>query len=150
MKKILSYICILISFAVATDHAPLDISPRLELIGRTTRCTEIQHSDDIIRWVCANSMRYRDIPSTYIVEVDFALVRWEISYSAYSSANTDTLYSWKYILSLKDTTIFEYKYHFADTTRVVDSWRKGKVHYERFRSQIYAFRAFTENIWTKQ
>lgn len=152
MKKILSYICILISFAVATDHAPLNISPRLELIGQTTRCTKISHhDDDSMRWICVNSMRYRDVPSTYMVEVDFTLNRWEISYSGYSSVNTDTtMYSWRYILSIKDTTISEYQYHFVDTTRVVDNWRKGKVHYERFRSQIYAFRAFTENLWTKQ
>lgn len=149
MKKVLSYICILISFAVATDHAPLNISPSLELIGQTTRCTKISHHDDGMRWICVNSMRYRDIPSTYVVEVDFILKRWEISYSAYA-ANSDTLYHWRYILSINDTTISEYQYHFVDTTRVVDKWRKGKVHYKRFRSQIYAFRAFTENLWTKQ
>ena len=149
MKKILSCICILISFAVATDHAPHNISPSLELIGQTTRCTKIRNDDDIIRWVCANSMRYRDIPSTYIVEVDFELARWEISYCAYGSYS-DTLYWSKYIVSFKDTTIFGYQYHFDDTTRVVDSWHKGKVHYERLRSQVNALRAFTENIWTKQ
>ena len=148
MKKFLSYIFVLISFTVAADHAPLNILPRLELISQTTRCTEIQHHDDFRRWICANSMQYRDVPSTYFVKVDFVLSRWEIS-STYVT-NSDSLYYWTYIVSMKDTTIFEYRYHYDDTDRIVDEWRKGKVQYERLKYQMLAIRSFIENIWTKE
>lgn len=147
MKKILSYICILISFTVAEDHAPRNISPTLEILGNTTRCIKTQHYDDFERWICvdANGERYYDVTTTYVVEVDFELGRWEISYTNRTVNCDDTLYYTKYIASYKDTTISEYRYHYDDTTRVVDEWQKGKVHYERLKHQILAIRAFTEN-----
>ena len=147
MKKFLSYIFVLISFTVAADHAPSNIAPRLELIGQTTSCTKTVDNDEHMIWICVESMRYCDIPSAYVVEADFVLLRWEIS--ATYAKDCDSTYYWKYIASAKDTTIFEYRYHYDDTTKIVDAWRKGKVQYERLRYQTLAIRSFTKNIWTK-
>lgn len=164
MKKILSYMCILISLAVATDHAPLNISPRLELIGQTTYCRQSVDDDNFKHWLCIDfeANKYCDVPKSYYVEYSDEY-GWEISYPVGYKTRCkliDTLNwidttdrvnvtYWEYRIS-NDNVISEYSWHIDGNDRVLDDWRKGKIDENRKTHQILAFRKFVLNGWFKK
>lgn len=148
--KILIYICLLISFSIATDHSPRNISDDLELMGETTICSSTNSSNYEISWVCFNLREkpQKCLLTVYFVTVDFQLERWEFNYH-YINSCTDEDNRWDYYISYKDNTISEYKWHFDGEDNIVDEWRKGKVDKNRINRQILSLHLFTQNVYYK-
>lgn len=152
--KILIYICLLISFSIATDHSPRNISHRLELMGETTVCHQIKDYYNAKSWICFNllSEKYCDEPDYYNVDYSEEY-GWEFSYYiSFQNCKTffeyDTTTFWEYRIS-NDDVITEYIWHFDGDDKIVDVWRKGKVDKNIINRQILSLRAFTQNEYFK-
>lgn len=154
--KILIYICLLISFSIATDHSPRNISPSLELIGETTYCLQTKDYYNEKRWVCVDFMseKYCDVPKYYYVDYSEEY-GWEFSYHIrFQNCKINDVYEyntttfWEYRIS-NDDVITEYIWHYDGEDKIVDKWRKGKLDKNIINRQILSLQSFTQNVYYK-
>ena len=148
MKNLLIAIFILITTVVGSDHYPLNIHPRLELIGQTTFCEKVSDTS----WICFDlrADKYCDVGSPLYVEYSDEL-GWMLGYlHGYTNecleADHTTRY-WEYRIS-RENVITEYSYHIdEDYDRILDLWHKGEVSPARAVRQREAIIDFTKNKW---
>lgn len=148
MKNLLIAIFILITTAVGSDHTPLNIHPRLELIGMTTGCDKISDSS----WICFDfrADKYCDVVKSYYVEYSEE-IGWIISYlGGYKNeclAADHTRKYWEYRIS-RENVITEYIWHIDENyDRILDHWLRGEVSPARANKQRDAIIDFTKNKW---